>query len=152
MGRPLVDPFHAETFWGNLKTRLHHDDVIKWKHFPRYWPFGDRWPVNSSHKVTRSFDVSFDLRPNKRLSKQLWGWWFVPSSRSLWRQCNVPFLDVELVQGFELFSYRTFSESLAVCKGKPRVTNGFPLKWASDTESVYISWRQVCNFVPSQAR
>ena len=26
--------------------------------------------------VTRSFDVSFDLRLNKRLSKQSWGWWF----------------------------------------------------------------------------
>ena len=30
-----------------------HDDVIKWKHFPRYWPFMrgvHRWPVNSPHK------------------------------------------------------------------------------------------------------
>ena len=27
--------------------------------------------------VTRSFDVIFDLRLNKRLSKQPWGWWFV---------------------------------------------------------------------------
>ena len=26
--------------------------------------------------VTRSFDVYFDLHPNKRLSKQSWGWWF----------------------------------------------------------------------------
>ena len=26
--------------------------------------------------VTRSFDVFFDLRQNKRLSKQPWGWWF----------------------------------------------------------------------------
>ena len=26
--------------------------------------------------VTRSFDVFFDLRPNKRLSKQPWDWWF----------------------------------------------------------------------------
>ena len=26
--------------------------------------------------VTRSFDVFFDLRPNKRLSKQPWGWCF----------------------------------------------------------------------------
>ena len=25
--------------------------------------------------VTRSFDVYFDLRLNKRLSKQSWGWW-----------------------------------------------------------------------------
>ena len=30
-----------------------HDDVIKWKHFPRYWPFVRviyRSPVNSPHK------------------------------------------------------------------------------------------------------
>ena len=39
--------------------------------------------------VTRSFDVFFDLRPNKRLSKQPRGWWFDTSSWSLWRQCNV---------------------------------------------------------------
>ena len=38
--------------------------------------------------VTRSFDVFFDLRPNKRLSKQPWGWWFETLSWSLWRQCN----------------------------------------------------------------
>ena len=31
----------------------HHDDVIKWKQFPRYWPFVrgiHRSPVNSPHK------------------------------------------------------------------------------------------------------
>ena len=30
-----------------------HDDVIKWKHFPRNWPFVrgiHRFPVNSPHK------------------------------------------------------------------------------------------------------
>ena len=37
--------------------------------------------------MTRSFDVFFDLRLNKRLSKQPWGWWFETPSRSLWRQC-----------------------------------------------------------------
>ena len=42
-----------------------------------------------SHKpVTRSFDVFFDLRLNKRLSKQSWGWWFETPSRSLWRHFN----------------------------------------------------------------
>ena len=40
--------------------------------------------------VTRSFDVFFDLRPNKRFSKQPWGWWFETPSWSLWRQCNEP--------------------------------------------------------------
>ena len=36
--------------------------------------------------VTRSFDVFFDLRLNKRLSKQSWGWLFETPSRPLWRQ------------------------------------------------------------------
>ena len=35
--------------------------------------------------VTRSFDVFFDLRVNKRLSKQSWGWWFKTPSYPLWR-------------------------------------------------------------------
>ena len=43
-----------------------NDDVIQWEHFLRYWPFVQR-------PVTRSFDVFFDLRLNKRLSKQSWG-------------------------------------------------------------------------------
>ena len=38
--------------------------------------------------VTRSFDVFFDLHPNKRLSKQWWGWWFEVLSCPLWRHCN----------------------------------------------------------------
>ena len=35
------------------QVRGKHDGVIKWKHFPRYWPFvrGIHWsPVNSLHK------------------------------------------------------------------------------------------------------
>ena len=38
--------------------------------------------------VTRSFDVFFDLRLNKRLSKQWWGWWFETLSRPLWCRRN----------------------------------------------------------------
>ena len=38
--------------------------------------------------VTRGFHVFFDLHPNKRLSKQSWGWWFETPSRPLWRHCN----------------------------------------------------------------
>ena len=37
----------------------------------------------SQRPVMRSFDVFFDLRLNKRLSKQSWGWWFETLSRSL---------------------------------------------------------------------
>ena len=39
--------------------------------------------------VTRRFDVFFDLRLNKWLSKQWWGWWFETPWGSLWRHCNV---------------------------------------------------------------
>ena len=49
-----------------------HDDVIKWKHFPHYWPFIrgiHRWRgFPSQRTVTRSFNVFFDLRLNKHLS------------------------------------------------------------------------------------
>ena len=39
--------------------------------------------------VTRSFNVFFDLRFIKPLSKQWWGWWFETLLWSLWRRCNV---------------------------------------------------------------
>ena len=39
--------------------------------------------------LTRSFDVYFYQRPNKRLSKQSGGWWFETLSCPFWRQCNV---------------------------------------------------------------
>ena len=40
--------------------------------------------------VTRSFDIFYDLRLNKRLSKQWCGWWFETPSHPLWHHCNVP--------------------------------------------------------------
>ena len=42
----------------------------------------------SQRPVTRSFDVFFDLRQYKQLSKQSWGWWFETPLHSLWRHCN----------------------------------------------------------------
>ena len=42
----------------------HHDDVIKWKHFPRYWRFVRgiyRSPVNSPHKGQWRGDLIFAL-------------------------------------------------------------------------------------------
>ena len=54
---------------------LCYDDIIKWKHFPHYWPIcGGNSPVigefPAQRPVTRSFGVFFDLRLYKRLSKQ----------------------------------------------------------------------------------
>ena len=79
-----------------------HDDVIKWKHFPRCWPFVrgiHRSTVNSPQRpVTRRFDVFFDLRLSKRLSKQSWGWWFETLPRPLWHHSNVTYLKPHWLQ------------------------------------------------------
>ena len=70
-----------------------HDDVIKWKHFRRYWTFVwgiHRSPVNSSHtgqwRGALMFSLIF-LCLNKRLSKPSCGWWVETASNSL--QCQV---------------------------------------------------------------
>ena len=72
---------------------FHHDDFIKWKHFPCYWPFVrgiHRSPANSLHKGQwcRALMFFFYLHLNKRLGKQ-WGCrWFQTPSCSLQRHCN----------------------------------------------------------------
>ena len=81
-----------------LKKAPYHDDVIAWSHFSRYWPFvrGMHWwsvdsvpgDFTAQRPATRSFDVFFDLRLNKWLSKQSWGWWSETLSRPSWRHCN----------------------------------------------------------------
>ena len=55
---------------------------------------------------TRSFDVLFDLRPKKRLSKQWWGWWLETPPRPLWRYCNVYqfFNDIITIYSQTIFS------------------------------------------------
>ena len=67
-----------------------HDDVGTISAFCPFVRWIHRSPVNSLHKrpVTRSFDVFLDLRLNKRLGKQSWGWWFETPLRPLWHHCN----------------------------------------------------------------
>ena len=67
-----------------------HDDVIKWNHFPRYWPFVrgiHRSPVNSPHKGQWRGALMFALicASINDWVKQSWGWWFETPSLSLWR-------------------------------------------------------------------
>ena len=45
-------------------TGVHHDDVITWKHFPRYWPFvmgNHRSSVDSPHKCQWRGALKFSL-------------------------------------------------------------------------------------------
>ena len=55
----------------------------------KWWLFCLDLNVLKQAKVMRSFDVFFDLRMNKQLSKQSWGWWFERPWPSLWRHCNL---------------------------------------------------------------
>ena len=49
-------------------------------------PVSGEFPAQRA--VTRSFNVFYDLRLNKWLSKQSWGCWFETPSRPLWHHCN----------------------------------------------------------------
>ena len=67
-----------------------HDDIIRWKHFPRYWPSvkgihqSPGYP--SQRPLTRSFDVFFMCaKLNKRPSKRSRCRWFETPCCSLWR-------------------------------------------------------------------
>ena len=65
----------------------------------------------SQRPVTRSFDVFFDLRLNKRLSKQSKRRWFETSSCSLWRHC-----DENLTQKhYHANSYHIHTLSCSLC-------------------------------------
>ena len=73
-----------------------HDDVIKMETFSALLalcvgnsPVTGEFP--SQRPVTRSFDVFFDLRLNKRLSKHSRRLWFEILICSLWRHCNEGF-------------------------------------------------------------
>ena len=105
---------NTEKFPHHNVTTIDHDDVIKWKHFPRYWLFVrgiHRSTGSSPHKDQWSFDVFFDLRLYKRLSKQSWGWWFETLLRPLWRHRNVGCVFWQQVP--------TFTESCALLRQWP---------------------------------
>ena len=63
---------------------------------------GNIFRFTAQKPVTRSFDV-FDLRLNKRLSKQWWSWWFETPSRPLWRHCYV-YSSLRWISNFEIQS------------------------------------------------
>ena len=65
----------------------HHDDVIKWKHFPRYWPFVRG--IHRSRWIPRTKASDAKLRLNQQLNNHWRRRWFETPSHSLWRHCSV---------------------------------------------------------------
>ena len=73
-----------------IKTRWCHHEM---KTFPALLALCEGNPpvtsgFPSQRRVSRSFDVFFDLRWNKQLSKQSRHRWSETPSRLLWRHCN----------------------------------------------------------------
>ena len=93
----LVNNVSRQTCW-KRKLPSKRNDASRWRHQMETFSalltlcVGNSLATGefpSQRPVTRDFDVLFDLRLNKRLSKQSRGWWFGTPSRSLWRHCNV---------------------------------------------------------------
>ena len=128
-------------------------------------------PVPGEFAAQRPVTRTFDLCLNKRLSKQLWGWWFETLSSPLWRHSNVDSgevkMDLMLVTSQWrhnehdggvpnhhlhhcllniLFRRRSKKTSnlrvIGLCMKNSPVTGEFPAQGASNAESVSIWWRQ----------
>ena len=82
--------------------------------------------------VTRSFDVYFDLRLNKRLCKQSWGWWFQTLLCPLWGHSNVYSTSQELWTWFVLlcsgYVMVDFTHILSHCHKLWRILSGLTYK------------------------
>ena len=81
--------------------------------------------IPAQRPMTRSFDVFFDLRLNKRLSRQSWGWWFETLWRPLWRHRSMGFLSFV----------------------KPVVNTG-PFRWSGDSSSEGINHHSIGQHLP----
>ena len=115
---------------------------------------------SAQRPVTRSFDVFFDLRLNKRLSKQSRDWWFEMPAWSLWRHRN-DYTECELWRHngrdgvsnhqphdyllIRIFRRRSKKTSklrvTGLCAVNSPVTGEFTAQRASNAENVSIWWR-----------
>ena len=110
-----------------------HDDVIKWKPFPRYWPFVrgiPRSPANSPHKGQWRGALMFSL-----ICVWINGWVNNREALDLKRysvHCDVilmfPFPHIHIMPyAIRWLSKKTpTSALLALCEGNTSVTRGFP--------------------------
>ena len=134
----------------------YHDEVIKWKHFPRYWPF-----VRGIHKGQWHRVLMFSL-----ICTQINSW--VNNGEAGDLSHHRAHYDVTVMIGLYRYSDITMSAmasnnwnlnclpnrlfrriSMKTSKlhitgyfeGNPLVTGGFPSQRASNVENVSIKWR-----------
>ena len=104
-----------------------HDDVIKWKHFPRNWPFVrgiHRSPVNSSHKGQWRGALMFSLInvwrsdwENNREAGDLRR--HRAHFRPLWRRRNECVRQDTYYHGLSIVAMLTYTDALVYLKCRP---------------------------------
>ena len=114
----LVGSLHEKLFWtyepfhrGGLMTTSSNGNIFRVTGV-LCGEFTGPGEFPTQRPVTRSFDVFFDLRLNKRLSKQPLGWWLETPSWSLWRHCNVIYVIILI--------HTTTARKYLVCIGSLR--------------------------------
>ena len=91
--------------------------------------------------VTRSFDVFFDLRLIKRLSKPR-GWWFETLSRPLWRHCHGYWITFQETLSFLQVSFLTTKVVLYNCQADSRLA---PSQWETSLQNNTVPHWLVAN-------
>ena len=112
-----------------------HDDVIKWKHFPRNWPFVrgiHRSPVNSAHKGYWRRALMFSL-----ICVWINGW--VNNREAGDERRYRAHYDVTIMTSKVRVT--------GLCEENSPVTGEITSKRASNTENVSIWWRHHAQFL-----
>ena len=95
--------------------------------------------------VTRTFDVFFDLHPNKWQSKQWWGWRFETPSCPLWRHRNamcemVTGLNHKSSRKINLYSHKvSILSSQTICEMDSRYYQ-YKIYWAANHYALLDEW------------
>ena len=95
--------------------------------------------------VMRSFEIFFDLRLNKRLSKQSRRWWYVTPSRSVWRHCHDTYeIEIETWRAIvkDVTFYLLFNET-NVKLGHSPSDSTTEMRYCSDIRGDWMTWRVI---------
>ena len=110
-----------------------HDDVMKLKHFPRYWPFVrgiHRSPVNSPHKGQWRGALVFSFHYNDVIM------------RAMASQITSLTIVYSTVYSRRRSKKTSKLRVTGLCDGNSPVTCEFPAQMASNAENVSIWWRR----------
>ena len=88
----------------------------------------------SQRPVMQDFGVFFNLRVNKRLSKQTKRWWFETPSLSLWRHCNVETI-------WQPNRWSSTNQTMTLHFNYNQISGGLALLWSYVVYYANLNWK-----------